>query len=176
MASTDALNHVQTRSVSPDYAHHERFVVAGPELLLPRNRLKWYQISRPEIEIPEVLVEESRQLIRSEVEEGRLDIATDQGFAMLHLGDEPPSRNTFAMLFVCSWRHGNELWRTLYTKSLTDNGEYRRFDGDGHFGVFCVWELGPVWHERQAWTRFLYSERDEPALEAYLADLYQGPV
>jgi len=29
--------------------------------------------------------------------------------------------------------------------------------------AFCVWELVPVWHEQQAWKRFLESARDEAA-------------
>jgi hypothetical protein len=176
MSTSSASSPVETRSVSAEYSHHQRLVSTGPELVLPKNRLKWYQISRTDVQIPESLVEESRSFIYTEVESGRLDIATEQGFAMLHLGDEPSSRNTFVMLFVCTWRHGNELWRSLYTKSLHDGGEFQRFVEDGHMGAFCVWELGPVWHERQAWSRFLYSARDGKALKDYLSDQFTGPV
>jgi hypothetical protein len=45
-----------------------------------------------------------------------------------------------------------------------------------HRGTFCVWELGAVWHERQAWVRFLSSQRDEAAKLAYINDRFSGLV
>jgi hypothetical protein len=39
-----------------------------------------------------------------------------------------------------------------------------------------VWELGPVWHERNAWVRFLSSARDDAAKQAYLDDRFAGEV
>jgi hypothetical protein len=128
------------------------------------------------VEIPTDLVDESRRFARAEIESERLDIGSELGFAMLHLGDEGMPRNTFAMLFVCTWRHNNELWQTLFTKSLASNCPYELFVEDGHIGAFCVWELGVVLHERDAWNRFLYSSRDDAAAREYLAAKYEGPV
>ena len=45
-----------------------------------------------------------------------------------------------------------------------------------HRPTFCVWELGAVWHEQQAWSRFLRSERGEEEREAYLHDSFAGEV
>ena len=42
--------------------------------------------------------------------------------------------------------------------------------------TYCVRELGPVWHERNAWVRFLSSPRDDAAKQAYLADRLSGSV
>ena len=42
--------------------------------------------------------------------------------------------------------------------------------------TFCVWVLGAVWHEQQAWTRYLYSERDDAAKYAYVQDQMTGLV
>jgi hypothetical protein len=39
-----------------------------------------------------------------------------------------------------------------------------------------VWELGAVCRERQAWNRYLCSERDLDARQAYLEDGLDGPV
>ena len=47
---------------------------------------------------------------------------------------------------------------------------------DSHKPTFCVWELAPVWHEKQAWERFLDSARDEVAAETWLEDRYTGPA
>jgi hypothetical protein len=58
-------------------------------------------------------------------------------------------------------------------------------DGDGfapsategrHRPTFCVWELGAVLHEQQAWIRYLRSARDGASRAAWLADLGGGPV
>ena len=38
-------------------------------------------------------------------------------------------------------------------------------------GSFCVWELGIVNHEREAWKRFLDSQRTDKDKEAYLDDI-----
>jgi len=45
-----------------------------------------------------------------------------------------------------------------------------------HRPTFCVWELGAVWHEQQAWSRFLRSARGAVAREAYLRDTFEGQV
>jgi hypothetical protein len=45
-----------------------------------------------------------------------------------------------------------------------------------HRGTFCVWELGAIWHERDAWVRFLSSKRDAAAKLAYLNDRFSGRV
>ena len=45
-----------------------------------------------------------------------------------------------------------------------------------HRPTFCVWELGVVWHEQRAWSRFLRSERNGEDEQAYLEDSYHGVV
>lgn len=45
-----------------------------------------------------------------------------------------------------------------------------------HLGVYCVWELGAVWHEQGAYKRFLYSDRGDEALQVYLEDQDLGTV
>jgi hypothetical protein len=45
-----------------------------------------------------------------------------------------------------------------------------------HRATYCVWELAPIWHERHAWVRFLSSERDVAAKQAYLEDQFSGLV
>ncbi len=45
-----------------------------------------------------------------------------------------------------------------------------------HRGTFCVWELGVVWHEQQAWKRFLTSKRATEDVTRYLNDRFEGSV
>lgn len=42
--------------------------------------------------------------------------------------------------------------------------------------TFCVWELGAVGHEQQAWVRFLSLHRTARNEEQYLDDAFHGPV
>ena len=43
-----------------------------------------------------------------------------------------------------------------------------------HRPTFCVWELGAVCHERQAWSAYLRSRRDAPARAAYVDYAFTG--
>ena len=53
--------------------------------------------------------------------------------------------------------------------------DFAPFPRDGtHKPTFCVWELAPVWHEKEAWERFLKSARDEIAAQAWLGDCHAG--
>ena len=54
------------------------------------------------------------------------------------------------------------------------DGQFQLVPRDNHMPVMCVWELGAVVHEREAWTRYLYSARDEHAKAAYLSDRFTG--
>ena len=49
--------------------------------------------------------------------------------------------------------------RTATTRSPSVRGSFE----STHRPTFCVWELGAVWHEQQAWSRYLRSSRDESA-------------
>jgi hypothetical protein len=82
----------------------------------------------------------------------------------------------FYFLLVSSWRGNNELWETVLYRDGSMSG-FAPFPRDGeHKPTFCVWELAPVWHEQQAWSRFLRSERGEADAEAWLADRLAGTV
>ncbi len=81
------------------------------------------------------------------------------------------------LLLLTTWRNTNEMWESVYVKDLTQAGGYESlmFESNPR-GTYCVWELGPVWHERHAWVRFLSSKRDEEAKLAYVNDRFSGMV
>ena len=73
-------------------------------------------------------------------------------------------------------RH-DELWETVWAKLDDDDPGFHPWPLEpGHRPTFCVWELGAVAHEREAWGRYLVSERDDEARRAYLRDVFEGPV
>jgi hypothetical protein len=163
---------VQT-AVPATYRHHRRQVTPGVTLRLPRTALKWYEIRRPDAPLPEGLEEATRAFVREEVEAGRLDVAGQPGFVMLHLADAQGRPNSVSLLLVSTWNQANEIWESVYWRPV-DGGAYQRVKKGDHAATYCVWELAAVWHERNAWDRFLDSARDEAALEAYLDDRFSG--
>ena len=78
---------------------------------------------------------------------------------------------------MITWRRTNEIWESVFAKEAEDAGPYRPVTFEqSHRAAFCVWELAPIWHERNAWTRFLSSPRDEAAKLAYINDRFSGLV
>jgi hypothetical protein len=160
----------QVGNVVPQgYAYYEKSVLPGEDLILPTAYLKWYTISPPEVEIAPEQIAESRTFTAAEV--GRLRIAGELGFVLLHRA------GPVLLLLISTWRNINEVWESAYVKEVAASGGYAPLYVEGnHRGTFCVWELGPVWHERQAWVRFLRSDRGEAAKRAYVADRFSGLV
>jgi hypothetical protein len=65
----------------------------------------------------------------------------------------------------------------VWAKAGEDDPTFRPWPVAGtHRPTFCVWELGAVWHEQQAWSRYLRSPRDAAARQAYLESCYEGAV
>ena len=80
-------------------------------------------------------------------------------------------------LYFVTQRGSNELWESVYYKQNAATPGFALFPREGrHKGAYCVWELGPVWHEQQAWVRFLTSPRDVAAQQTYLDDRFSGSV
>jgi len=154
------------------YRHHSKLVAPREDLVLPGLRLKWYDLRPEEYAIPGALARESRERIRGDVEGRRIDFGSTMGFVILHVA----GGTSVAMLIVNTWRNCNEIWETVYLKDLVADGPYRRYERSGHLPTYCVWELGVVWHERNAFERYLRSPRDPVAVSAYFADRYEGAV
>lgn len=161
------MTHTGHVGVAPDYRHTSKTAHALPahDVVLPGGRFKWYDVVRDD----EVITEEDRAVARrtvlDAVESGAVPAAL--GFVVLHLG------GGHHFLAVWTWPNENELWQTLYVRG---RGDFRAVTGRGHKPVMCVWEMGPVVHEQQAWVRFLRTSRDAAAVEAYLADRASGAV
>lgn len=157
--------------VAPGYVHRDKLITPGPALVLPEAILKWYEVALPDAPISEEVRELARAcLLRPEIAQ---TYAGDLGFVILHRcggGD-------FYFLLPSTWRGENELWESVFAKAGPHCAEFRPFEFTTHHrGTFCVWELGVVWHEQQAWRRFLRSARDETSKRDYLADTITGVV
>lgn len=168
--ASDLIDLSALGGVSPDYQHVEKVVTVGDDLALPTAYLKWYDIRLREQALSPAVLAESRAFLRAEFAVRRLRIVGRLGFVESHLC------GTTLLLLVFTWNNENELWETAYSKDLSVPSTFAPLElRDGqHRAVNCVWELAPIWHERQAWTRYLLSPRDDAAKRAYLADRYAG--
>ncbi len=157
--------------VSAGYRHATKAIRPAAPITLGGSVFKWYDIAPADEPVPGEVHVLARGSLRAAAESGSLDLEDELGFVILHR-----CGRSFYFLLVCTWRNENELWETVWAKA---EGEiaFRPWPVDGtHRPTFCVWELGAVWHEQQAWSRFLHSERGVEEHEAYLRDTFAGVV
>jgi hypothetical protein len=153
--------------IDPGYRHAPKHVTPGEPLEPSGAMLKWYGLHPGDRPIPEEVTRLARARLMSTPLEAR-----GLGFVILHRCGED-----FYFLIVCTWRNSNEIWQTVFYKDGDAMAEFEIFPRDGaHKPTLCVWELVPVWHEQQAWVRFLTSSRDEAAAQAWVEDCLIGPA
>jgi hypothetical protein len=158
--------------VRADYRHVSKFIRPGPAIVLGEAALKWYDIAPVSAPVPPEIRMLARKSLHNAAGWGRLELGDDLGCVILHRCGE-----SFYFLLVATWRNDNELWETVWAKDGESDDTFRPWPLAGaHRPVFCVWELGAVWHEQQAWSRFLRSDRDADARDAYLRDTFEGEV
>ena len=166
-ALTTALHHLLETDAGIDagYQHQPKYVTPLEPLAPAGSVLKWYGIHLESRPIPDEVTQMARQQLMATPGE-----APGMGFALLHrCGEE------FYFLIICTWRNSNELWQTVLYKDHSAATEFTLFPRDAaHKATLCVWELVPVQHEQEAWTRFLRSSRDESAAQMWLADCFSG--
>jgi hypothetical protein len=151
--------------VDAPYRHVSKRVTPGEPLELAGTVLKWYVINPEDRPIPEDLTRLARRYLATTQLEAR-----GPGFVLLHRCGAD-----FYFLLVSTWRNSNELWETVYYKNGESMPDFELFPRDGeHKPNWCVWELVPVWHEQQAWVRFLKSTRDDSAVQVWLSDRFAG--
>jgi hypothetical protein len=153
--------------IDAGYRHYPKHVTPGEPLYLDGAVLKWYDLHAEDRPVPDEIASLARNYLKTTELEAR-----GLGFVVLHR-----CGSDFYFLIVCTWRNSNEAWQTVFYKDGPAMAELALFPRDKtHKPTLCVWELVPVWHEQQAWERFLYSARDEGAAQAWLADRFAGPA
>jgi hypothetical protein len=158
-------------SVNPAYVHRDKIIEPKQGLTLGACRLKWYDIGAPDYPVLPQIHDMARLFLGGEAGKGALDQLGRFGFTVLHRCGAD-----FYFLLACSWLGNNEIWESVYAKDAGDP-DFRAFPHPGpHRGTYCVWEMGAITHESQAWRRFLLSARDEAAVETWLGDRYEGPI
>ena len=153
------------------YRHIAKVAEPQPSIMLGDAVLKWYDIAPLDAPVPLAIRALARRCLRDARKAGVLGVEDGLGFVILHRCDDD-----FYFLLVSTWRNENELWETVWAKR-PDDVLFHAWPCDGpHRPTFCVWELGVVAHEREAWTEHLLSARDDAARRAYLRSTFQGAV
>jgi hypothetical protein len=151
--------------IDESYRHVAKSVSPGESIELSGATIKWYEVYPQDRPVPD----EIKRLARACLTTTPLEIP-GLGFSILHRCGQD-----FYFLIVCTWRNNNEFWQTVFYKDGDAMSEFAPFPREGsHKPTLCVWELVPVWHEQQAWVRFLNSPRDEAAAQSWLRDQYAG--
>lgn len=160
----------QFGDVAPDYVHVAKHVQPAPSLTLGESVLKWYDVAPEDAPVPLAIRALARRNLRDASTSGSLGVSGALGFVILHRCGE-----SFYFLLVCTWRNQNELWETVWAKTDGEDPSFKPWPREGtHLPTFCVWELGAVCHEREAWSTYLSSARDDEARRAYLGSCYEG--
>lgn len=172
MTVAEGIGFEQLGNVVPEgYSFYEKVISPGESLKLPNAYLKWYDLYPDDAVITREQEEEAKTFLRAEADEGRLNLENELGFVILHRA------GSVLLLLLTTWRNTNEMWESVWVKSASEPDSYRAVTSDGqHKATYCVWELGAVWHERDAWVRFLSSKRDIAAKVAYVTDMFSGRV
>ena len=158
--------------VGASYRHVSKTAQPGQSAALGNTLLKWYEIAPDGEPVPPSVSDLARLGLADAARLGELRLGGELGFVILHR-----CGGGFYFLLVSTWQNDNELWETVWAKSGESDVLFRPWPTEGaHRPTFCVWELGAVVHEREAWTRYLLSPRDERARDAYLRDSYSGLV
>jgi hypothetical protein len=163
----------------PTYEHAPRKVEPVGLITTPDLVLKMYDM----LFVSDIgyigKVADAEKFITSEIVRGRISPETGLGFAIL-------SKN---MLNVVRW--GKEYpivaIQSLYQFNPMAQEQPRAPGRKGVFdsaealdlnkvGSFCIWELGIAAHEKEAWKRFLASQRTNDDKKIYLDDTIRGDL
>jgi hypothetical protein len=151
--------------VKESYRHTPKWVTPSHPIETNGALLKWYGLHAENQPVPE----EIDRLAHLYLTQCSLE-AKGLGFVILHR-----CGNDFYFLIVNTWRGNNEVWETVLYKDGDAMIDFAVFPREGrHKPTFCVWELAPVWHEKDSWERFLKSSRDQAAARSWLNDRYAG--
>jgi hypothetical protein len=106
-------------------------------------------------------------ILNYDIDKGIINPGNGLGFAILSESN----------LNVARWdkKYPIVLVNTLYEIKRSDKkiSKFKKLNIN-EFGAFCMWELGIVAHEKEAWKKYLASQRNQLDKEEYLFDKIEG--
>jgi hypothetical protein len=144
----------------------EKVAEPQPSLMLGGAILKWYDVAPPDEPVPLAVRALARRSLRDATKDGTLGIEDGLGFIVLQRCEDDAY-----VLHVSTWLDESERRETVWAKCGEDVF-FRPAPGGEHDGS----QPRALAHEREAWTRYLRSARDDAARREYLRDCYSGLV
>ena len=160
--STDLLDRIG--GVPDAYAHRDRQVEPRDPLIGPNAILKWYNVYDLADPVPDGLEATSRDRTSVLLETGVVLPEYGMGLVVLHHS----SANDFLM--VGGWRGHQEYWHSVFGRALNSDEPWVQIELGAFAPIMCVWEMSPVWHERNAWVTYLKSDRTLEDRRTWLDD------
>jgi len=149
-----------------DYQHQPRVVEPKGLVVTPNLVLKLYSMFK-DLPPEKRTVAEAKKILKKDITREVLDPLSGMGFAIL----------SEDMLNVSRWddEYPIVLKNDIY---CFDKGNIKSAElvDVRDAGSYCVWELGIVNHERDAWMRFLNSGRGKSEKQRYLDDFIRGAL
>jgi len=114
-------------------------------------------------------VEESKEFLKEKIKRGEIEALSGLGFAILS--------KDMLNINRWDWRYPivvkNEIWE--YDPKIGLLGTIERVNIN-ETGPYCVWELGIVNHEKNAWLKYLDSKMMEEDKIRYINDFIEGDL
>lgn len=153
--------------IPTSYHFQDRLLTARDPLILPGAFLKWYELRQADESIPECLINEAQALVTEEISNGRIAVDFGVGFVVLQYATPLTS------VIVGSWHENQEFRETHYIRDLATGTPFEHTDTSGDTPV-AVWDLAPLWQERQSWTRYLFAGRHTDSPPSYLSEFLRS--
>lgn len=166
MSLAETLTHIG--DVPASYIHRPRPVVPGPPLLAHGSVFKWYRVHPQGDPVPDELEADARAHATAFLERGTADPLYGMGFVVLHHSTEHD------FLFIGSWRGHQEYWQSVFIRPVGSRGAWEPAPQGDISPMCCVWEMAPIWHERNAWVTYLESGRGLADRQRWLDDHLQA--
>jgi len=156
-------NYGNIGNVREDYKHQPRTVRPQGLVTTPSLVLKLYSMAK-DMHPTNRTIRDTGKLLERDIAEGKIEPLTGLGFAILSEDMLNVARwDTEYPIVVKNQIYGFE--GSINSAQLLDINKV---------GSFCIWELGIVGHEKEAWKRFLDSQRGEAEKHQYLTDIIEG--
>ncbi len=147
------------------YIHEPRDVKFNGLVITPELVLKLYSMAKNAHPGHKTL-KDTRDFLESEIESRRISPLSGLGFAIL----------SEDMINVARWDKKCPIVLRNQLYEYEERIETSRQLDIRDIGCFCVWELGIVNHERNAWIEYLNSERRNPDRTDYLLNVIEGDI
>lgn len=172
----DPINFDGIGNLRDDFKYEPQHVMSVGLLTSPSLVLKMYQMAK-EMPFSWDRMVDAKKFLAREIEQGRVAPLTGLGFAILSKDMLNVARwDTEHPIVIKNQIYGvpeytEEHLKLLGQKSAFDSAELLDL---GKVGPFCIWELGIVNWERNAWKKYLQSKRTETDKWDYLESTIEG--